>query len=274
MIDLSVAGVDLTLDPDHGGRAVSWRVDGHELLHRQGDDPVEYGMYPMAPWAGRLRGNEVEGPLGTHALPQTYGGWALHGTVLSRPLDVVRRVDEPEWQEVVLETSHHPEWPWPLTVRVSWILEPGRLTTEIELESSEDGAPCVVGWHPWFRREVAGRVGQWGLDAPRLLERGDGALPLALRDDAGTGPFDDAFWVPSGRAIIQWPGWLAIDVASDGSWFVVYDERPEAICLEPQSGPPDGLTEHPWHMVERLSADLPRSWRTMWTMRDLREGQG
>lgn len=274
MITLSVADTDLTLDPEHGGRAVSWRVRGHELLHHEGDDPVEHGMYPMAPWAGRIRGNRVDGPDGPHLLPETHAGWALHGTVLDRAVDVVRREDRPEHQEVVLETSHHPEWPWPLTVRVSWLLEPGRLTTDIELESPEDGAPYVVGWHPWFRREVAGVRGRWSLDAPRLLRRGDDALPVELTDEAGTGPFDDAFWVPSGRGAIQWPGWLAVDVATDGSWFVVYDQRPGGICLEPQSGPPDGLTDQPWHVAERLSADLPRSWRTTWTMRDLREGRG
>lgn len=274
MIDIAVHDVGLTIDPEHGARAVSWRIGGHELLHRQGDDPVEYGMYPMAPWAGRVRGNEVTGLGGPHPLPETYGGWALHGTLLSRPLDVVSRVDESQRQQVVLATSHHPEWPWPLTVRVSWTLEVGRLTTEIEVESSEDGAPCVVGWHPWFRREIEGHVGQWWLDEPRLLRRGDDALPVELADDAGAGPFDDAFWVPSGRATIRWPRWLAIDVATDGTWFVVYDERPEAICLEPQSGPPDGLADRPWHTVDRLAADLPRSWRTTWTMRDLREGRG
>jgi galactose mutarotase-like enzyme len=121
-----------------------------------------------------------------------------------------------------------------------------------------------------------------------MLRRGEDGLPKELlpgvrsarstpieeEPGVGDGPYDDAFWVPSGRARIQWPGRLAIDVATEGSWFVVFDERPEAICLEPQSGPPDGLVDHPWFSVERLSAGVPRTWRTTWTMCDLREDQG
>ena len=274
MITLSVADVDLTLDPARGGRALSWRAAGHELLHRHGDDPVEYGMYPMAPWAGRLRGNEVLGPDGPHALPESYDRWALHGTVLGRPMDIVHRVDEKENQEVVLTSSHHPEWPWPLTVRVTWSLTPDRLATDIELLSAVDGAPVVVGWHPWFRRTVSGVAGEWWLDAPRLLRRGADGLPEELLPAMTDGPFDDAFLVPSGRAALTWPGLLRLDVSTEGSWFVVYDERSEAICLEPQSGPPDGLVDHPWHSADRLVADEPRRWRTTWTMRDLREGRG
>ncbi len=274
MITLRVADVDIVVDPSLGGRAVSWRVAEEELLHRHGDDPVEFGMYPMAPWAGRIRDNEVMASDGPRALPVTYGEWAIHGTVLDQPLAVVHRIDEHERQAVVLETSHHPTWPWPLTVRVSWTLEVGVLTTEIGLLSPVDGSPVVTGWHPWFRREISGSRGEWWLEAPRLLRRGDDALSLELMADGGTGPFDDAFWVPSGRASIHWPGQLGIDVVTDGAWYVVYDERPEAICLEPQSGPPDGLADHPWHTAERLTADVPRSWRTTWTMRDLREGRG
>ncbi len=274
MITLVVMDVEVTVDPSLGGRAVSWRVAGEELLHRQGDDPIEFGMYPMAPWAGRIRGNEVIGPDGPRELPATYGPWALHGTVLDQALTVVERVEDPERQAVVMETTHHASWPWPLTARVSWTLEARVLTTEIALVSPVDGSPVVTGWHPWFRRKVSGSRGEWSLEAPRLLRRGDDALPLELMAGVGTGPFDDAFWVPSGRASIHWPGQLGIDVVTEGAWYVVYDERPEAICLEPQSGPPDGLDDHPWHTAERLAAGEPRSWRTTWTMRGLREGRG
>ncbi len=50
-------------------------------------------------------------------------------------------------------------------------------------------------------------------------------------------------------------------MTSREEWVVVYDEQAEAVCVEPQTGPPDGLNTHP-----RLVTPLePLEASTTWT---------
>ncbi len=277
LVRLSVGDVEIGIDPGSGGRAVSWTVAGRELLHWRGADPVEHGMYPMAPWAGRIRGNRFSWAGKEHLLPTTYGSWALHGTALGQPTRVVELVEETGLARLSMTMDDHPGWPWPMAVDVEWTLEPRRLTTRIVVHALDASFPCVVGWHPWFRRDIGvGRPLEWALRATTRLVRGDDHLPTGLDVpfSRADGPFDDAFVVPDGRAEVVWPEALAIDIASDSTWFVVYDELPDCACVEPQSGPPDGLVSG----AERATAyggigtatpERPHVLTTTWSMRDL-----
>ena len=51
---LGNADCRVRVDSAHGGRIASLRVYGEELLVGAGDDPLAWGSYPLAPWAGRL----------------------------------------------------------------------------------------------------------------------------------------------------------------------------------------------------------------------------
>ena len=44
---------------------------------------------------------------------------------------------------------------------------------------------------------------------------------------------------------------------------MVYDEQPEAVCVEPQSGPPNGLNTHPRLVtpIDPLEITTTWSWR-------------
>lgn len=274
LVTLEVAGVRVTIDPAEGGRAVSWQVDGHELLAHHGDDPVEHGMYPMAPWAGRLRANEVVTASGPLALPATYGPWALHGTVLDRPTSIVERHHVEGLAEVTVVARDDARWPWPMAVTLTWRLEPGVLTTIIRVESGGATFPCVVGWHPWFRREIGGVTGQWRMEATAMLERGDDSLPRSIGAVPNDGPFDDAFLVPSGQAHVTWPSILDLGIESASTWFVVYDALADAFCVEPQSGPPDGLVEHPWSAPAVVEPGRPVEQIVRWRMRGRPAGRG
>ena len=238
---LSAGDATITVDPAVGGRLVSWRVGDLELLGGVSDVAEEYGCYPMAPWPGRLRGNAVAFAGTRLQLPLTYGGWAIHGTVLAKRWDVVRD----DVREVVLRTGLGEDWPWQGSVELTWSLAADQLHSSLTVESAGARFPAEVGWHPWFRRrlERGGNVA-WTLDAKGVLERGDDQLPTGriLDVDFGAGPFDDAFVVPSGRALLRWPGALDLEVAAEGAtWFVVYDKPAHFVCVEPQSAPPDGL---------------------------------
>lgn len=121
----------VVVDLDAGARATSWQVDGIELLARDGDDPVEQGMYPMAPWAGRLRGNQVRWGDVECALPITYDRWALHGTCLSRATTLLARTDEDDVVALTASLDDHPGWPWPMSVHITWQVTADAVTTTI-----------------------------------------------------------------------------------------------------------------------------------------------
>jgi aldose 1-epimerase len=278
---LSVGDVVLDIDLARGARATRWRVGDLSLLGTNGTDPAMRGMYPMAPWAGRLRGNALEWA-GRHVdLPVTFPPWALHGTTLRQPATVIDSDGGSEWARLVARIEDHPGWPWPMAVDVGWELRGRSLTTTITVHALAEPFPAVAGWHPWFRRQLdRGDPLEWSLDATARLERGADHLPTGRRlaFDPSDGPFDDAFEVPDGRASLRWPGALALDVESDGGWYVVYDEVSACVCVEPQSGPPDGLRDGVFEDVSGgtrgwspaiAAPGRPHSLTTTWTLRPL-----
>lgn len=267
LVTLSADDISVVIDLQLGARAVSWTVDGEELLGAVSTDPVEFGMYPMAPWSGRLRDNAVVVDGQLHPLPVTYGPWALHGTALAQVAHLVEVDQSPDEGRLSARLDAHPGWPWPMSVVVDWWVKPAAITTSIRVHSHEGSFPVVLGWHPWFRRRLSrGRPLEWSLDATGRLVRGADHLPTGEIAPYTTadGPFDDAFRATNAR--IRWPDALSIDVSS-GGWFVIYDERPDLVCVEPQNGPPDGLstghgTEPTWATVDR-----PVEFTTVWSIR-------
>ncbi len=249
-IRLAAGDARVVLDPAQGARATSWQVAGTELLGHAHDEgastPVGHGMYVMAPWAGRLRDSTLRHGGAEHPMPVDGTGWALHGTVLARTWTV----DEVHADRAVLSVPLTAPWPWAGTVRATWELAPDRLVTTLTVESDGDVFPASVGWHPWFRRRLTGAHGEEvRVEVPgdRMLERGADHLPtgreLAPRPP---GPYDDAFPLDSGSVpTITWPGELQLRCRTDCGYVVVFDEQRTAVCLEPQTAPPDGPNTAP-----------------------------
>ena len=272
MVRLVSGDIEVDVDLAEGVRALRWSVAGIELLAAHGSDPVEHGMYPMAPWAGRLRGNRVQWRGAEHELPMTYDAWAIHGTVLRQPATVLEFTQDSDRAILVARVTEHPGWPWPTAVDIGWEVSPASVTTTNTVHALAESFPVVVGWHPWVRRSLAvGGPLEWTVAATGQLEKGSDLLPTGrlLPFDAEAGPFDDAFIVPSGRATVSWSGALAIDIASDCGWYVVFDELPECVCVEPQTGPPDGLHDAYGTPVAISAPDAPVTMATTWSVRDL-----
>ena len=268
---LEVGDVRLDIDLTRGGRAIRWDVGGYSVLAHHGDAHEENGMYPMAPWAGRLRDNAVSHRGGVHALEPSYGPWAIHGLALGAPAEILEDEGDAESARLVLRVDHDPGWPWPMAIDVVWELTPRLLSTSIIVHAFEDEFPAVVGWHPWFRRRLDSGAGvEWSVDADLLVERGSDHLPtgLLLPYDEAAGPFDDAFHAPSGVASVRWPGALRIDIVNDSPWFVVFDQLPDAVCVEPQSGPPDGVNAGLIEPIAMAAPGQPHVLTTTWRMLD------
>lgn len=235
---LRAGDVVAAVDTDAGGRLVSLAVDGLELVGGVGADPLAYGWYPMAPWAGRLRANEVVGADGTrHALPATFGGWAIHGTLLAGAW----QVDHVDRGSVRLSAALGPPWPWPGRATLSWVLGGKELTSQLAVHADAEPFPVVVGWHPWLARRLA-RGGDVELDVPATLmaERGADHLPTGRAVAVpAAGPFDDAFAVPVGAPVrAVWPGALTLTTTSSTPWYVIYTGADDAVAVEPQTAPP------------------------------------
>jgi aldose 1-epimerase len=261
-IRLSAGGCDLELRPDQGGRISSLRVAGTELL-RQGD---RFGSFLMVPWCGRMRDGRFRDGGTVHQLPRDAGPNAIHGTV--RHLEW--RVVSSNATSVALVCDLGE--PWPYAGRVTQLVElaedGGGVTLTLGVETLGASFPAQAGWHPWFLRSLDPGGPDVEIDfAPGWQEeRGEDHLPTGRRIPPRPGPWDDCFGMPDGvRATLTWPGRLELTVSSRAEWVVVYDELPEAVCVEPQTGPPDGLNSHP-HLVTPLE---PLEVSTTWTWRSL-----
>lgn len=264
---LECGDTSVLIDLDEGARAVSWTFRGVELLGHYGDDPVQNGMYAMAPWAGRLQDNQVAWGGQVHGLPITHATWALHGTCLTASAQVVELQRSEGHERLVARMTAHPTWPWPMTVGIVWDLRDDALTTQIVVQSHSEPFPVVVGWHPWFRRSLdSGSPAEWSMSATAMLERGEDHLPTGNRVpyEPASGPFDDAFVVPDGRATVRWPGAVRLDIESSEHWFVVFDELTAFVCIEPQNGPPNGLHIHDDYAPAVASPGRPVVLTTRW----------
>lgn len=234
-----VAGAAITVDLDAGGRLSSWRIGGNELLvqrHETDDDVHGWGAFPMVPWAGRVRrgrfsfdGRDVTLPLG---MPPH----AIHGTAHRRPW---RLLDAGEGS-VELTTDLGPDWPWTGHTSQRFGLDAGSLTQTITVRNDGDSAmPVSAGWHPWFRRRVADAGVAIDLHAAAMWTRDDEGIPTGARTAPSPGPWDDCFTDLAGPIRLTWPGVVTLEVRSDVRHVVVYDQRRHAVCVEPQSAPPD-----------------------------------
>ena len=245
-VELHAPGMSVLLDLANGGRAVSWMIDGLEILGTKSSDPVEYGMYPMAPWAGRVRDNALMFAGVQYPLRPSHGEWALHGTVLGSRARLTNCESSDEGASATIVTDLGPDWPWTGLLTCRWEVRADCVTTTLTLEADTEAFPGVLGWHPWFRRSLGvGQPARWDLPDPLLAEREDGfRLTGALvAVDLASRAFDDTFLVESRSASIEWPEHLRIDVTSSHPWFVVFDELADFICIEPQSGPPNGIND-------------------------------
>ncbi|HET9380832.1 MAG TPA: aldose 1-epimerase [Streptomyces sp.] len=257
-ITLTAGDAEVTVLPSHGGRIGGLRIGGTEVL-RQGD---RYGCFPMVPWCGRVREGRFRDGAVVHRLPLNAPPHAIHGTAR----DSAWRTARASGTEAVI--TYDLADPWPYSGRVTQVVALGEdaLTLTMAVETYESSFPAQLGWHPWFRRSLGGQDVRIDFDAAWQEERGGDHLPTGNRLDPGPGPWDDCFGMPGGVDVtLTWPGELELTVASREEWVVIYDEQAEAVCVEPQTGPPNGLNTLPRLVtpLEPLEATTTWSWRRL-----------
>ncbi|MET9292792.1 aldose 1-epimerase [Streptomyces sp. NPDC003077] len=264
-VRLAAGDTELTVHPDNGGRIASLRVAGTELL-RQG---AKYGCFPMVPWCGRIEHGRFRNGGEVHQMPVNSPPHAIHGTGRNLAWRVARADATSAALTYDLSDPAAP-WPYPGTVTqdVRLAEDGGSVTLTMAVESRHDSFPAQAGWHPWFVRHLGGEGEGIRIDfAPEWQEeRGSDHLPTGRRVDPRPGPWDDCFGMPRGVDVtLTWPGRMELKVTSAAEWVVVYDEQEEAVCVEPQSGPPNGLNTQPRLVtpIEPLEISTTWSWRTL-----------
>ena len=269
-LTLRAGGAEVIVDPAAGGRIAALRVDGLDLLVTHGYGPLAWGAYPMVPWAGRLRDGLLtfDGrayPLPTHLLPPH----AIHGTLVEAAWDVETPVGP---TGAVLRAPLGATWPFGGHAVHHVALAEDSLTARLEVHADARPFPAIAGWHPWFRRTLRGPAGAEGgpvevdLRAGGMLLRGEDGLPTGEVGPVPPGPWDDCFVDVTSPPLVRWPGAFEITLESDAAYWVVYTEHADGVCVEPQTGPPNGLNTGAYTLVEPgrpLTASMTLRWRRL-----------
>ncbi len=230
-VSFEAGNVRVEVDPGNGCRLTSLRIRGHELLRTDGYAPFGSGCVVMAPWAGRIRRGQARWNGRLLTLEPWLDGHAIHGSVHSIPWE---RIADSEWEVAV-------PGPWfgQARVRHELTLHDDRLDLRLEVHADGEPVPATVGWHPWFRRNVAGSRLHLDVPAGWMLERDPDGIASDRRVAVPPGPWDDAFGAITWPVTITWAGVVVLTLDSDAPIAVVYTEAEDAVCVEPQSGPPD-----------------------------------
>ena len=271
-IDLHRGELAVTIYPEDGCRMTSLTVRGFELLRQWNPArrAFQYGCFPMVPWVGRMRDGALLVAGKAYPLPINKPPHALHGMACFGP-----------WRTLVAhETMAEFEFslgsPWPWTGRVTYRVElhDDALKTTLEITTDGEPFPAAAGWHPWFAKWIgdAAYVATAPIGAAEdqlrvafaadwQEEPGADELPTGRRIAVREGPRDDCFGFNDGlRASLLWPGKVQLDVMSPASRLVVFDKQADATCVNPMSGPPDGVNTCP----RRVTRDDPLSVWSEW----------
>jgi hypothetical protein len=177
-----------------------------------------------------------------YQLPINFETHAIHGVLADRPWWKVEATD----RMVVLDCPLDERWPWRGYVRQVITLDDGVATFEIEVHSDDEPFPASAGWHPWFRRSLTrGGPLEIEIDAESVLALDADGVSSSQRIEIPPQPWDHCFDHVKWPVTLTWPDALRLEVSGDTRYGVVYTELAEAICVEPQTGPPDAPTLEP-----------------------------
>lgn len=262
-LTLSVGEVIVTVHPDAGARIGQILVAGQPLLIDVPLDerphPMLWGSFPMAPWAGRIRGGRFsfdgvghQLAINHHDGPDPRNEHAIHGLAFDRPWHVH------EVHGTSCTCSLGFDWEFGGVVTQTVTVHDDRVAVTLVVESTGVAFPAEVGWHPWFRKPD-----RLEFTPTAMYRRDDVGIPTGELVEPSDGPWDDCF-VNADPVVLRYdrPTAPLVRIESDCDHWVVYDHPSDATCVEPQSGPPDAYNLSP-HLVspERpLTRTMTISW--------------
>lgn len=258
-VHLQADAASLVVDASNGGRLSSLEIADRQLLVLEGSlGPMQWGSYPMVPWAGRVRGGSFDFGGITHQLEQNLPPHSAHGVGFNSQWEV-RGPDS-----IALDMSDR--WPYGGRVTQHFELTQDSLIITMSVEATED-MPVMVGWHPWFNRYLDTGDGpveaELGFGSARMYELDETAIPTGRLVPVPPGPWDNCFTELERDPVITWPGVAELVLSSSCDHWVFYTEPERALCVEPQSQAPDAFNRD----VRVLAAGhrLEAWFRVAWT---------
>lgn len=245
-----------TVDPDSGGRLASLVIGGHGVLVGPEVDGMRWGCYPMVPFAGRIRHGEFVFAGRTHHLPVNLAPHAIHGYGYTSRWHVV--------DAVTIELAFDHPWPFAGHVRQRFDLHEDSFTVTMSATAGEP-QPLMLGWHPWFRRDIGvGAPAELSFLPAQMYELDDEAIPTGKLVKPPPGPWDDCFTGLASDPTLRWGSALELSLSSTANHWVVYDEPDHAICVEPQSDAPDAINRNSPTVTagQTLEIAFTIAWRT------------
>ena len=244
-----------------GGRLASLSVDGMEVLVTEGAKPTRWGSFPMVPWCGRLAYGCLEVDTVQFDFPITSPPHANHGLAHVREWTISKHDTSAARLTVNLED------PWPFGGRViqRFAIDDESLTVRIEVHAGETPMPAMAGWHPWFRRVLErGEPADLAFNADAAYEVDDDLIPTGELVDVGEPPYNTTLSGMAEWPTITWPGALSLAIESSFDHWVVFTEPDHALCVEPQSGPPNEINTDPVMIAPggALSGAMTLRWST------------
>lgn len=243
----------ICVDCEHGGRLSSLIVDGRELVVVGAASPLDWGLYPMVPFAGRVRNSLLQFEDNAAQLPANNGPHAIHGYGFIRP-----------WQAVgdtTIEFEFGEPWPWRGKATQTFALTDTSLTLTLRVDAI-DRQPMQIGWHPWFQRDIGtGTELSLNFQADEMFVRGDDGIPTGEMVSPSEGPWDDCFAGVHQDPKVSW-GEVELTLSSSLEQWTVFNEHPDGVCVEPQLGPPNNVNDAPFVLDagESFEADFTISW--------------
>jgi aldose 1-epimerase len=238
--DLVIASdnVRCIVSPNEGGRLSSIIAFSQELLITKNDETnlQKWGCYPMAPWAGRVRNGVFSHQSKQHQLEINMHHHAIHGTVLDRPWKLI----DSDSSSVAMKIDLGANWGFVGEATQTISLIDDVIEFRLMVETDDASMPAQVGWHPWFARPCT-------LEAKftHMYLRDEFGIPNGEKIAPPAGPYDDCFSGSLTTPTLNFANKVQLKIQTDCSHWVVYDEPQHAICVEPQSGPPDGFNIEP-----------------------------
>jgi len=237
VITLTAGDARLVVAPESGGRVVRLDVGDLALVVPPEVDDHNHGIFPMAPWAGRIRHGAFTFDEETYQLPCNKPPHAIHGTVRDHPW----QVEHADVASAMLSARLVDPWPFGGRVVQRFSLEPDALALTMEVHAAERAMPASCGWHPWWSRYLdRGEPLEVELHADGMYRLDGEGIPSGEIVPVVPPPWDDCFTdLGEPVAILRWPGAATLTIATDCPCVVVFTDPEHAVCVEPQSGPPD-----------------------------------
>ena len=237
VVETSHGEATVRVDARRGARLASLRIGQLELLGGanlpDADPGFVSGSFVMAPYAGRVRDGRLFDDAGDHLLPLSLPPHAGHGLVYDR-----------EWTYDLdgnFSIAIDDRWPYGGWVRQRVDLTADSLHLILEVGNDDRVMPAFAGFHPWFPRILGGKQCRLHFSAGKQLLRGEDDLPSGAVSRPAPGPWDDCFSDVAQPVLLEWPDVATLSIAASTDYWVVFDERPEAFCVEPQTAPPDAF---------------------------------